>query len=197
MSIDREDITAVILAGGQGRRMGGQDKGLIEFDGTPLAEILVNNLRQQAVDIVINANRNHTQYQQFGCPVISDQLEDYQGPLAGFASAMAVVDSIFILTLPCDGPLLADDYVARFIASYNETEAPVQVAFDGERLQPVHAMIKVDLLPSLKDFLDSDDRKIDRWYARHDYARVDFSDCANMFRNINTPADKESLQSNS
>ena len=197
MSIDREDITAVILAGGQGRRMGGQDKGLIEFDGNPLASILVNNLRQQAVDIVINANRNHGQYQQFGCPVIRDQLEDYQGPLAGFASAMATVDSIFILTLPCDGPLLADDYVARFIASYNENEAAVQVAFDGERLQPVHAMIKVDLLPSLKDFLDSDDRKIDRWYARHDYARVDFSDCANMFRNINTPADKESLQSNS
>ena len=197
MSIDREDITAVILAGGQGRRMGGQDKGLIEFDGKPMAALLVNNLRQQAVDIVINANRNHAQYQQFGCPVISDQLEDYQGPLAGFASAMAVVDSAFILTLPCDGPLLADDYVARFISSYNDNDAPVQVAYDGERLQPVHAMIKVDLLTSLKSFLDSGDRKIDRWYARHDYARVDFSDCANMFRNINTPADRESLQSSS
>ena len=195
MSIDREDITAVILAGGQGRRMGGQDKGLIEFDGKPLAAILVNNLRQQAVDIVINANRNHAQYQQFGCPVISDQLEDYQGPLAGFASAMAAVDSAFILTLPCDGPLLADDYVARFIASYHDNDAAVQVAFDGERLQPVHAMIKVDLLPSLKNFLDSGDRKIDRWYAEHDYARVDFSDCTDMFRNINTPADRDSLQS--
>jgi len=197
MSIDREDITAVILAGGQGRRMGGQDKGLIEFDGKPLAALLVDNLRQQAVDIVINANRNHAQYQQFGYPVINDQLEDYQGPLAGFASAMAAVDSIFILTLPCDGPLLADDYVARFITSYNENDAAVQVAFDGERLQPVHALIKVDLLPSLKNFLDSGDRKIDRWYAQHDYARVDFSDCTNMFRNINTPADRESLQSGS
>jgi molybdenum cofactor guanylyltransferase len=197
MSIDREDITAVILAGGQGRRMGGQDKGLIEFDGKPLAALLVDSLRQQAVDIVINANRNHAQYQTFDCPVISDQLEDYQGPLAGFASAMAVVDSEFILTLPCDGPLLADDYVARFIASYNDNDAPIQVAFDGERLQPVHAMIKVDLLPSLKSFLDSRDRKIDRWYAGHDYARVDFSDCSNMFRNINTPADRDSLQSGS
>ena len=55
-------------------------------------------------------------------------------------------------------------------------------------------MIKVDLLPSLNQFLDSGDRKIDRWYAQHDYARVDFSDCANMFRNINTPADRDSLQ---
>jgi len=194
MSIDRSDITAVILAGGQGRRMGGQDKGLIEFDGKPLVAILVEQLSQQGIKILINANRNQERYQQFGYPVITDELEDYQGPLAGFASAMAAVDSQFILTLPCDGPLLSDDYVARFIDSYRAREAPVQVAFDGERLQPVHAMIKVDLLPSLNQFLDSGDRKIDRWYAQHDYARVDFSDCASMFRNINTPADRDSLQ---
>jgi molybdenum cofactor guanylyltransferase len=197
MSIDHQDITAVILAGGQGRRMGGQDKGLIEFDGKPLAALLVDRLRQQGVDIVINANRNHARYQRFGCPVVSDQLADYQGPLAGFASAMSAVDSAFILTLPCDGPLLVDDYVARFIASYEKNGAAVQVAFDGDRLQPVHAMIKVDLLPSLTNFLDNGDRKIDRWYAQHDYARVDFSDCANMFRNINTPADRDSLQNGS
>ena len=197
MSIDHQDITAVILAGGQGRRMGGQDKGLIEFDGKPLAALLVDSLRQQGVDIVINANRNHARYQRFGCPVVSDQLADYQGPLAGFASAMSAVDCTFILTLPCDGPLLVDDYVARFIASYENNGAAVQVAFDGDRLQPVHAMIKVDLLPSLTNFLDNGDRKIDRWYAQHDYARVDFSDCANMFRNINTPADRDSLQNDS
>ena len=194
MSMQRQDITAVILAGGQGRRMGGEDKGLIEFDGKPLVAILLQQLRQQGVAIVINANRNLEQYRQFGCPVISDQLENFQGPLAGFASAMAAVDSEFILTLPCDGPSLAQDYVARFIAAYAANEAPVLVADDGERLQPVHAMIRVDLLPSLIAFLDSGDRKIDRWYAQHDFARVDFSDCAHMFRNINTPADRDSLQ---
>ena len=197
MNIDHKDITAVILAGGQGRRMGGLDKGLIEFDGKPLAALLVDSLRQQGVDIVINANRNHVRYQRFGCPVVSDQLADYQGPLAGFASAMSAVDSAFILTLPCDGPLLVDDYVARFIASYEKNGAAVQVAFDGDRLQPVHAMIKVDLLPSLTNFLDNGERKIDRWYAQHDFVRVDFSACANMFRNINTPADRDSLQNDS
>jgi molybdenum cofactor guanylyltransferase len=197
MSIDHKDITAVILAGGQGRRMGGQDKGLIEFDGKPLAAILVEQLSQQGVDIIINANRNHDQYQKLGFPVISDTLQDYQGPLAGFASAMAAVNSQFILTLPCDGPLLSDDYVARFIASYTRTAAPIHVAFDGERLQPVHALIKVDLLTSLNQFLEGGDRKIDRWYAQHDYERVDFSDCASMFRNINTPADRDSLQTSS
>jgi molybdenum cofactor guanylyltransferase len=194
MSIRPQDLTAVILAGGQGRRMGGRDKGLLEFDGKPLVAILIDRLERQALDIVINANRNHADYQRFGYPVISDQLADYQGPLAGFAAAMARVDTDFILTLPCDSPLLAEDYARRFLDSYAVRQAPVQVAFDGERLQPVHAMIKVDLLPSLKRFLDSGERKIDRWYAQHEYARVDFSDCADMFRNINTPADQVSLQ---
>ena len=194
MSIGTKDITAVILAGGQGRRMGGQDKGLIEFNGQPLVSILIDNLEQQSVDIIINANRNHDRYRGFGYPVISDQLEDYQGPLAGFASAMAAVASDYIVTLPCDSPLLVNDYVARFILSHEQTNAPIHVASDGERLQPVHALIKVDLRPSLLEFLDSGDRKIDRWYALHGFVQTDFSDCADMFRNINTPADQQQMQ---
>jgi molybdenum cofactor guanylyltransferase len=194
MSIGTKDITAVILAGGQGRRMGGQDKGLIEINGRALVAILIDRLEQQISAIVINANRNRERYQAFGYPVVSDQLDDYQGPLAGFACAMNVVDTEFILTLPCDGPLLAADYVARFIASQARTGAAICVADDGERLQPVHALIKIDLLSSLNTFLDSGDRKIDRWYAMHDFIKTDFSDCADMFRNINTPSDEESMQ---
>jgi len=194
MSISAGDITAVILAGGQGRRMGGQDKGLIEINGRALVAILIERLAQQISGILINANRNRDRYQAFGYSVVNDQLDDYQGPLAGFACAMNVVDTDFILTLPCDGPLLATDYVARFITRQAQTGATICVADDGERLQPVHALIKVDLLTSLNEFLASGDRKIDRWYALHDFVRTDFSDCADMFRNINTPADQESMQ---
>jgi molybdenum cofactor guanylyltransferase len=194
MSITPKDITAVILAGGQGRRMGGQDKGLIEFNGKTLVSILIDRLASQSIDIVINANRNQERYLSLGYPVIKDQLEDYQGPLAGFASAMSTVTTDYIVTLPCDSPLLVDDYIARFIASNEETDASIIVADDGDRLQPVHALIKVDLLPSLQQFLESGDRKIDRWYAQHDFRRADFSDCADMFRNINTPDDQQSLQ---
>jgi molybdenum cofactor guanylyltransferase len=194
MSISARDITAVVLAGGQGRRMGGQDKGLIEINGRALVAILVDQLKQQISSILINANRNLERYQSIGYPVVSDQLSDYQGPLAGFACAMTAVDTDFILTLPCDGPSLATDYVARFITSQERTGAPICVADDGERLQPVHALIKVDLLSSLNAFLDSGDRKIDRWYAMHDFVQTDFSDCADMFRNINTPSDQESMQ---
>jgi molybdenum cofactor guanylyltransferase len=194
MSTSNKDITAVILAGGQGRRMGGQDKGLIEFDGQPLVAILIDRLEPQISNIMINANRNRERYLAFGYPVVSDQLDDYQGPLAGFACAMNAVDTDFILTLPCDGPLLAPDYVTRFIASQVQTGAPICVADDGERLQPVHALIRIDLLSSLNAYLDSGDRKIDRWYAMHDFAHTDFSDCVDMFRNINTPSDQASMQ---
>ena len=194
MSISARDITAVILAGGRGRRMGGQDKGLIEINGRALVAVLIDRLSQQVSSILINANRNRDRYQAFGYPVVSDQLDDYQGPLAGFACAMDTADTDFILTLPCDGPSLASDYVARFITSQQRSGAAICVADDGERLQPVHALIKVDLLTSLNAFLDSGDRKIDRWYAMHDFVKTDFSDCADMFRNINTPSDQQSMQ---
>ncbi len=194
MSIGTPAITAVILAGGQGRRMGGMDKGLLEFDGRPLIEILLDKLRRQSVAVLINANRNQALYAGYGHPVVSDELEEYQGPLAGFASAMRAATTDYILTLPCDSPLLVDNYVARFISAQADNGATVNVAFDGERLQPVHALMRVDLLPSLRAFLDRGERKIDRWYAEHDFARVDFSDCADMFRNINTPDDKQALE---
>ena len=193
MSIQPGDITAVILAGGQGRRMGGQDKGLLDFDGRLMIEILIEALHNQPLDIVINANRNQSTYQSYGYPVISDDLKDFQGPLAGFASAMAVVKTNYILTLPCDSPVLADNFVERFIETHNREQASVCVAHDGERLQPVYALIDTALLDDLQRFLQSDERKIDRWYAQHAYATVDFSDAATMFENINTPEDRQRL----
>ena len=194
MSINKADITAVILAGGQGRRMGGQDKGLLEFDGRLMIELLVERLQAQQLDILINANRNQATYESYGYPVIGDELEDYQGPLAGFASAMASVTSRYILTLPCDSPMLALNFVDRFIEAQDRTGSPICVAHDGERLQPVYALIDTRLLDDLKLFLDSGERKIDRWYAQHDYARVDVSDDTVMFQNINTPEDQQRMQ---
>lgn len=193
MSIHTRDITAVILAGGKGRRMGGQDKGLLDFGGRLMIEILIEALQSQQLDIVINANRNQSTYQSYGYPVISDDLEDFQGPLAGFASAMTAVETDFILTLPCDSPMLADNFVRRFVDGHSREQAPVCVAHDGERLQPVYALIDTGLLDDLTRFLQSGERKIDRWYAQYDYTTVDFSSDVTMFENINTPEDQKRL----
>jgi len=190
MTINKSEITAVILAGGKGRRLGGQDKGLVEYKGKTLIQHVLDKIIPQVDSVMINANRNQSEYAKLGYEIISDDLSDFQGPLAGFAIAMQACKTDFILTMPCDGPSLSGDYVTRLIKSASDKQTIV-VAHDGERLQPVHALIPVSLIDSLLDFLQSGDRKIDRWYAQHNMAKADFSDKPEMFFNVNTEEQRQ------
>lgn len=194
MAPHKNNITAVILAGGKGRRIDGQDKGLIQLSGRPLIEYIIDAIAQQTSKILINANRNIARYSEYGHPVIADTLSDFQGPLAGFAIGMEQAQTRYIVTLPCDGPFVTDDLVSRMATVMAEKNAEIVVAHDGTRLQPVYALLSVTLLPSLKSFLASGDRKIDRWYAQHQFALADFSDRPESFLNINTPDDQEKIQ---
>lgn len=196
-TIYNDNVTGLILAGGKARRMGGQDKGLININGQAMIEYVLDVLKPQVKEIVINANRSISAYEKFGYPVISDQLEDYQGPLAGIAAAMEVSKTNYICTCPCDGPLIAEDLVTRLysaMASANTdtstAELDIAVAHDGQRLQPVYALISCTLHASLLKYLNSGERKIDRWYAQHNFKAVDFSDKQDCFININTPEDQ-------
>ena len=185
----KDNITAVVLAGGRGRRLGGQDKGLMQLDGRPMIEHILNLVTPQVNAVIINANRNQQVYADSGHPVISDNMTDYQGPLAGFAAALAATDTDYIMTLPCDGPYVPADLASRLSAAIIENDAELAVAHDGQRMQPVYALIPRSLLGSLQGFLDAGDRKIDLWYARHDTALADFSDVIDTFFNINTDDD--------
>ncbi|MCW8935023.1 MAG: molybdenum cofactor guanylyltransferase [Gammaproteobacteria bacterium] len=193
-TLTKQDITAVILAGGKGRRMQGEDKGLVELADRPLIEYVIEAIKPQVKSIIINANRNQSLYSHYGFPVISDTLDNYQGPLAGFFSAMKETSTSHIVTLPCDGPLLASNYVERLISTLNKENAEIAVAHDGNRLQPVHSLIPVSLSVSLEGFLDSGERKIDLWYKQHNVTHADFSDCPETFRNINTTNERDNLQ---
>ena len=102
MTIDKSQITAIILAGGQGRRLGGQDKGLVEYQGKPLIQHVLDKITPQVDSVMINANRNQESYSTFGYDIVTDKLSDFQGPLAGFAIAMQESKTKFILTMPCD-----------------------------------------------------------------------------------------------
>jgi molybdenum cofactor guanylyltransferase len=192
-SVGPGEITGVILAGGKARRLNGRDKGLEPFSGRALVEWVIAALAPQVGNVLINANRNQETYGRLGYPVISDQLDDFQGPLAGFASAMAAADTPWILTVPCDGPFLAPDLVARLSAALERDNAELAVASDGQRMQPVHALLPVALAPSLAAFLAEGERKIDRWYARHRVALADLSDHPESFANLNTEADAADL----
>ena len=188
MTIEKNQITAVILAGGKGSRLGGQDKGLVNYQDKPLIQHVLDRIKPQVGQIIINANRNQDDYAKFDLPVISDELSDFQGPLAGFLTGMRTSKTDYILTLPCDGPDLPDDLVSRLVKELEngQGENNLVVAHDGERLQPVHALIPTSLIKSLEEFLANGDRKIDLWYAQHPMATADFSDKPEVFFNINT-----------
>ena len=189
-----KQITGVILAGGRARRMGGQDKGLVDFAGRPLVEWVIDSLAPQVQGVVINANRNQDRYARYGFPVIADAMSDFQGPLAGFSSALAAVQTPWIVTVPCDGPYPAPDLVPRLCAALQNQRAELAVASVGERLQPVYALIPRALASSLEAFLAAGERKIDRWYAQHRTATAEFVDCPNCFANINSDQDIERLR---
>ncbi len=189
MNISKKNITAIILAGGKGSRLAGQDKGLVLYKGKTLIHQVIERISPQVDHIVINANRNKTRYARYGYPIISDEMNDFQGPLAGFASAMKKVTTDYIITLPCDGPSVALDLVSKMLATLNTTNTytpkHIVVAHDGERIQPMHALIPITLIDSLETFLQKGDRKISLWYAQQDVLLVDFSEQADSFFNIN------------
>ncbi|HKF93602.1 MAG TPA: molybdenum cofactor guanylyltransferase MobA [Gammaproteobacteria bacterium] len=192
-SYSRSEVTAAVLAGGRARRMGGQDKGFIHLNGKPMVEYVLAALKPQAGVIVINANRSHDRYARYGYPVISDELSDFQGPLAGIVSCLANLATPYLLTVPCDSPLLPDDLGLRLYQALIHEQAELAVAYNGERLQPVFSLLRRELLESLLDFLEQGERKIDRWYARHKVARADFTDCPDAFLNINTEQERAVL----
>jgi len=187
-------MSGLLLAGGRARRMGGEDKGLMTLDNKPLVQWGLDRLGPQVDEILISANRNHDQYQALGVKVISDSVDGFAGPLAGFLTGLAHASQDWMVTAPCDSPLIEGNYVARMGSLITSDSIDVTVAHDGLRLQPVFMLLHRRVHDSLRRFLDCGERKIDKWLEEVSWAAVDFSDSPNMFLNANTHEDLESLQ---
>lgn len=189
----RSSVTGLILAGGRARRMDGQDKGLLNVNGSSMVSRIALQLEPQCADLAINANRNIEEYAATGYPVYADIIADFQGPLAGMLTGLSHIDTEWMITAPCDGPYVSKDYVSRMCCEIEAGKQGLAVAYGDNRLQPVYALIHESLAMDLEKFLNTGDRKIDRWFSRHDYAVVDFSDSMEMFENINTPEQLEAV----
>jgi molybdenum cofactor guanylyltransferase len=189
-----KEITAVILAGGRARRMGGQDKGLLELAGRPMIEHIITVLAPQVSSLLINANRNLERYREYGLPVIPDLMGEFFGPLVGMASGMQAAKTRYLLTVPCDSPFVPAELAAILHDALQDNRAEISAAHDGQRIQPVFALLRCDLLPDLLAYLDQGGRKIDTWYARHRLALADFSRWPDAFLNINTPEDRREVE---
>src|SRR5512145_1104233 len=138
-------VTGLVLAGGLGRRMGGLVKGLVPLAGRPMIEHVLAALRPQVREVWINSNRNQERYGAYGHPVIGDRVAGYLGPLAGVLGALERLQGGFLLTVPCDAPLLAPDLAARLHAACVEAGADLAVASDGARQHPVFLLLQARL----------------------------------------------------
>ena len=196
--IDACDITGLILAGGRAERMGGVDKGLQNFHGTPLALHALKRLRPQVASVMISANRNLPAYEAFGAPVWADGLAGYAGPLAGFLTGLEHCQSRWLLTVPCDSPLFPANLASHLAAAASAQGADIALASapeqqdDGRtrlRAQPVFCLLRTSLLPSLRRFTSEGGREIYRWTALHPRALVAFDEPGDnpmAFFNANT-----------
>ncbi|MGH8279978.1 MAG: molybdenum cofactor guanylyltransferase MobA [Gammaproteobacteria bacterium] len=189
----RAHVTAGILAGGRATRMGGADKGLVELAGRPMIEYVLDALRGQAAAILINANRSFDSYARYGVPVVPDRQGGFLGPLAGMAGMVAAAKTEWLLTAPCDSPQVPVDLGPRLWQAVASNNADIGVADNGERLQPVFALLRCSLLEKLEAYLESGERKIDLWYRQQHFAIADFSDCPEMFVNVNSPVERDQL----
>ena len=208
--IEPFDITALVLAGGRGSRMGGVDKGLQNFNGVPLALHTLLRLQQQAGGLIgqtlINANRNLAAYEAFGAPVWPDSLPDFAGPLAGFLTGLERCETPLLLTLPCDVPNFPLSLCERLAQALQAQDADIAMAAapeeDGHgqvslRSQPVFCLLRASLLESLARFTQGGGRKIDAWTATHRQVIVPFDapcDDPRAFANANTLAELRALE---
>ena len=186
---DTRGITGVILAGGRGRRMGGADKGLVEFRGRPLVEHVIDAIRSQVDAIMINANRNLPNYERYGYPLVPDGLPGHPGPLAGMLAGLQKASTDSVLFVPCDTPALPADLAQRLSVTMLENKADICIPGDGMRSHPVIALMKCTLQQSLQAYLIAGGRRVEDWVLAQNHAVADFSDSPASFHNLNHPDD--------
>lgn len=186
-------VAAVILAGGLARRMGGQDKGLVNLNSEPMVSWALRRISPQVGRVIINANRNHEAYREFSVPVVADTIDGHLGPLAGLLTALHYFDEDYVFMCPCDSPFLPENMVELMLNAIQAPESPataetptVAVATDGERQQPVFLLCHKSCHASLARFLAQGERKIDRWFKQEKLVEVSFANYPDAFRNINT-----------
>ena len=204
-SHNAETATGVILAGGQSRRMGGGDKGLLDLGGRPMLAHVAGRLAPQVGRMVINANGDPARLAAFGLPVVADTLADFPGPLAGVLAGMRwsranAPQARWIATAPGDAPLLPGDLVARCLEAVQERPGSIALAQSAGELHPVIGLWPVALADDLEAQLRAGVRKVLAWTDRHGTVAVPFAMLQlagteiDPFFNANTPQELEDLR---
>ncbi|UXY15859.1 molybdenum cofactor guanylyltransferase [Chitiniphilus purpureus] len=169
------DVDALILCGGQGRRFGGQDKGLVPLAGRPLVQWVLAALAGWPVgQVLLSANRNAVRYRAFGHPVLPDLRSGFSGPLAGLEAGLAASAAPYLLVLPCDVPMLPADLLPRLLAALQDG-APVAYATDAQRVHPALCLVRRTERARIAARLDRGERGLARWQAAAGGCAVPFA----------------------
>lgn len=182
-------ISAVILAGGKARRMNGADKGLQLLQNKPLISHVIERLQPQVIDISINANRHHAEYAQWGFPVFSDELPDFQGPLSGMLTSLEQAKTDFVLFVPCDSPYFPQNLLEKLKSAVKNDRTLIAYACDEEREHPVFCLMSVQLKEKLRHYLASGERRLLQFMKENGGISVKFTKEEGNFENFNTMDD--------
>ena len=176
----RKNLSCIILAGGEGRRAGGADKGLLCLHGKPLVEHVIDSVRHQVDDIVISANRNIDSYQAYDYKVVRDSSDSCMGPLAGIHACLEHCNHEQVLVVPCDMPHLPHDLVQQMQIDNAYSVTVVQCM---GRYQLVLS-INRNCSSSISSALRSDERSLMKWVKQQQH-KVSVIDKAELFTNLN------------
>lgn len=182
------------MSGGRATRMGGVDKGLVNFQGKPLVQHVIERIQPQVDEVFINANRELPTYQSFGVPVFTDEQADFIGPLAGFYIGLSHAKHPYLLTVPCDSPHLPIDVVSRLYQALDRLNADIAVARSDGHAHPVISLCRTTLLASLRNAIQQGERKVSAWQKSQHYTEVNFDNNAEAFINLNTLHDVAELE---
>lgn len=179
-------ISAVILAGGLARRMGGRDKGLQCLGNKPLIWQVIQRLQPQISTISINANRNQQEYAAFGLPVFSDELPDFQGPLSGMLTALNRAETDFVLFTPCDSPYFPTNLLEKLKSAVENDRTFIAYAEDDIRPHPTFCLMSVKLQDNLRAYLAKGERRLLQFMRENGGVAVKFTPNEGVFVNFNT-----------
>jgi molybdopterin-guanine dinucleotide biosynthesis protein A len=181
-------IFGVILAGGEGRRMGA-DKAFVPLAGRPLIAHMLDRLEPQVDRVLISANGDAGRFVGFGCPVVAD--DSPQGPLSGVLAALTVAaaqGATHLVSTPVDTPFLPGDLVPQLLLAAESSAEGLALASDATGDHPAAALWPVGIVAALAAFLAGGDAKVTRFTEAHHAARAVFPD-PRAFLNLNTPED--------
>lgn len=194
----KDQVTGIVLAGGQGSRMGSKDKGWLRFHGEPMIKQVIQRLAPQVANIIISANRHLVEYQQLGYPIVQDDNahgDRFQGPIAGILSGLQKTTTEYAVIVPCDAPLISTDLVEQLLRANRDQTHNLTLFRVAGRTQPLFGLYRRSLLADLEEYFQSGERKLMAWCESQQPEVIDFRGDTNAFANINTPDELQRMES--